>query len=95
MWSWFDYNLENALTTNKLSGAILIDNIGNNTSYTISNCEIFGFSYAGIFISKKTKAITIEKCYIHNIKGICTSREQVMESRFSLKGFGIRTILPI
>ena len=71
MWSWFDYNLENALTTNKLSGGILIDNIGNNTSYAISNCEIFGFSYAGIFISKKTKAITIEKCYIHNIKGIC------------------------
>ncbi|MEP7263473.1 MAG: hypothetical protein ABI772_03195 [Bacteroidota bacterium] len=40
------------------------------TDYKIQNCEIAGFSFAGIFIEHSTDNITIENCYIHHSKGI-------------------------
>jgi hypothetical protein len=43
---------------------------GYGNYYKISNCEISGFSLAGIFVENSSDNITIDHCYIHHTKGI-------------------------
>ncbi len=82
--NWTDFNTGVGVNSDKLySGAIKVyrpckfnDQIAGSCpgydghSYQIKNCEIEGFSLAGIWFEDQTDDILIENCYIHHIKGI-------------------------
>ncbi|MBL0343044.1 MAG: hypothetical protein IPP71_20555 [Bacteroidetes bacterium] len=51
-----------------LCGGIYVQGIGN-TAANILNCEIFGFSQAGIWKNYDTDLLNIDNCYIHKVKG--------------------------
>ncbi|MBL0339486.1 MAG: hypothetical protein IPP71_00310 [Bacteroidetes bacterium] len=51
-----------------LCGGIYVKG-SSNTAANILNCEIFGFSQAGIWKNYDTDLLNIENCYIHKVKG--------------------------
>ncbi len=68
--NWIDYS-NNITSSNFHSAGIYLNNAGTGGGFVISHCEIFGFSYAGIFGEPGTTDIHINHCYIHHIKGFC------------------------
>jgi hypothetical protein len=75
-------NLQEFNQDDLLCGGIYIQyDPGNSTASNIENCEIFGFSYAGIFGDAGSNA-QIDHCYIHHVKG--TGGQQT-----TAKGYGM------
>jgi len=71
--NWIDYSnfLGFSSGPNYQSAGIYLNNAGTGGGFRISHNEIYGFSYAGIFGEPGTDDISIDHCYIHNIKGFC------------------------
>jgi len=66
--SWKDYNYDQVL-----SGGVCMEpvtTINASTGILIKNCEIFCFSYAGVFKFPKVTNVEIIDCFIHKVKGI-------------------------
>jgi hypothetical protein len=68
-WSWIDHN--NYKAANAFQSAGIFLDYGNTDGYfNINHCEIFGFSYAGVFGSKGAIHMNFDHNYIHHIKEI-------------------------
>lgn len=62
-------NLQEFNQDDLLCGGIYIQyDSGNSAPSIIENCEIFGFSYAGIFGDAGSNAV-VDHCFIHHVKG--------------------------
>lgn len=85
---WQDFNNDNWLC-----GGVFINGIPGGTligeNYRVTNCEISGFSYAGIHCNRNTDEITIENCYIHRVKGIRTTINPLGPSGHTAIAYGI------
>jgi hypothetical protein len=66
-----------------LCGGIVAINDPGTGIVRIRNCEIYNFSYAGIFVDQDCDEVNINNCQIHHIKGEGGST--------SAKGYGIWT----
>jgi hypothetical protein len=59
-----DYNFDR-----NLCGGIVAINDPGTGIVRIRNCEIYNFSYAGIFVNQDCDEVNINNCQIHHIKG--------------------------
>lgn len=61
-----DYNQDDLLCA-----GIKVDDVSTSLAgpFTISHCEIYNFSYAGVYVRAESDYLTINNCYIHHIKG--------------------------
>ncbi|MBK8414869.1 MAG: hypothetical protein IPL22_10480 [Bacteroidetes bacterium] len=53
----------------KLCGGIFVGDDWGTSQALIANCEISCFSYAGFFKSGRPRAVALENCYVHKVKG--------------------------
>jgi hypothetical protein len=54
-----------------LCAGIRIDNFSSGLlgDFNVQNCEIYNFSYAGIYSDNGTTGINVENCHVHHIRG--------------------------
>jgi len=76
--SIYNFRLEGAMPgfqdhndESKLSAGIrmFIGTNGTSASYLLQGCELYNFSYAGIFASQNTENVTIKNTIIHRVRG--------------------------